>query len=309
MSFNFENAMTKVSQTVGHANLTLGEKAPTIMFGAGIVGMVATAVLASRATLKIESVVDEMTELENKAKMVRSMETDRYTEEDYNKDLLTIRVQQAVKIGTLYLPAILVGGISIVLLTKSHRMLTERNAALMAAYATLDQGFKAYRRRVEEAYGPEKDREFLHGVETEIVEHENKKGEVKQVEVTRAGGTSPYGRIYDRSNQTFVYGSPEMNLAQLRMYQTALNHKLQQQGHLYLNEVYDQLGFDRTNEGGVVGWVLGSETGDSYVDFGIWEDDQMERTMDFMTGREDCIFLDFNVDGLMWDQVSALRKK
>ena len=55
------------------------------------------------------------------------------------------------------------GGLSIAALTRSHNILTKRNAALTAAYGALEKGFSEYRARVVEKYGEEEDRDFRYG--------------------------------------------------------------------------------------------------------------------------------------------------
>ena len=84
--------------------------------------------------------------------------------------------------------------------------------------------------------------------------------------------------------------------------QNFLNEKLQTQGYLFLNDVYEMLGFDKVNYGQVVGWIFDQDhpIGDNYVDFGIWDiHDQQKRR--FVNGHERSIILDFNVDGPILD--------
>ncbi len=78
-------------------------------------------------------------------------------------------------------------------------------------------------------------------------------------------------------------------------------------GYIFLNEIYEDLGFESTETGNVVGWLLGN--GDSHVDFGIFRGDQ---TIDFVNGREATILLDFNVDGSILsliDQIDQSKKR
>ena len=88
----------------------------------------------------------------------------------------------------------------------------------------------------------------------------------------------------------------------LRRQQEFANEMLRSKGHLFLNEVYDILGFPRTKAGQVVGWIYDEKNpvGDNYVDFGIY-DITDERKRDFINGYERSILLDFNVDGNIWD--------
>jgi hypothetical protein len=51
-----------------------------------------------------------------------------------------------------------------------------------------------------------------------------------------------------------------------------------------------------------VGWRYKKGSGDDYIDFGIW-DGERDAVKDFFNGREGAIGLDFNVDGVIWDQI------
>ena len=81
------------------------------------------------------------------------------------------------------------------------------------------------------------------------------------------------------------------------------NDKLRSQGYLFLNDVYEMLGFPLVPEGQVVGWVL-DESNASYsenvIDFGIWDMHSVENVA-FINGEEKAVVLDFNVDGVIYD--------
>lgn len=82
------------------------------------------------------------------------------------------------------------------------------------------------------------------------------------------------------------------------------NDLLKMKGHLFLNEVYDILGFPRTKAGAVVGWVYNEENpiGDNFVDFGLFDTND-ERNSDFINGYRNTAILDFNVDGYILDYI------
>ena len=97
---------------------------------------------------------------------------------------------------------------------------------------------------------------------------------------------SQYARVFDESHPNWSK-SPEQNRLFLKTTQNLLNDKLVSQGHLFLNEAYNCLGFDCSEEGAVVGWIWNDGAG--YVDFNI----------DFVNDYESSIILDFNVDGII----------
>jgi hypothetical protein len=77
---------------------------------------------------------------------------------------------------------------------------------------------------------------------------------------------------------------------------------LQSRGYLFLNEVLDALDINITQAGQQVGWIRNGD-GDNYVDFGIFDDEMKPEHYDFFTGRENAVWLDFNVDGLILNKI------
>lgn len=296
---NIKKITNKVSATAGLKMLKVQKHSPTIMFGAGVVGVVATVVLASRATLKLDELNQEMAENVAKTDLARVESPEQYSQDDYQKDRAIIGVKHAVNIAKLYGPAIIVGATSIALLTGAHVTLNKRNASLTAAYVAVDKAFKQFENRVKEKYGEDELKELKYGVETREVYSETKEGEPVVETVKFAGADKHmYARFFDHTNPNWN-PTPEYNLFFLRAQQNYANDRLRAKGFLTLNDVYDALGLDRSKEGMIVGWKLNGK-GDDYVDFGIWADKDMERFHDFMTGREDSLLLDFNVDGTIY---------
>ena len=185
-----------------------------------------------------------------------------------------------------------------------------RMLSLSAAYATLAVGYKAYQDRVAAKYGEEAEKEIRYNINTVTTEETviGKKGKettvVTETKVMDAQGMhSPYAKIFDESNINFERDS-EMNVNFLTAQQRFANDKLHARGHLFLNEVYDMLGFPRTKAGQVVGWIWDKKNeglGDNYIDFGIFNFDN-PRAADFVNGYEKSVILDFNVDGNIWDR-------
>ncbi len=286
-----------ITRKIARSALVAQAHSPGVLFGAGVVGMVGSTVLACRATLKMEEVLDES---KNKLDLARTLEHDQYSEKDRSRDISLIQFQTGVKIVKLYSPAIIIGGISIAALTSSHNILNRRNVALTAAYGALEKGFNEYRARVVDKYGEEEDQHLRYGTETvEIVDEKGKKKEVTRV---ASGDPSVYARFFDEGSSSWNK-EPEYNLIFLKCQQNYANDLLRSRGHIFLNEVYDMLGIPRSKAGQVVGWLL-SKNGetDNFINFGVF-DGRTEVARDFVNGREGAILLDFNVDGVMYDKI------
>lgn len=315
-----------LSRSFGRAGLQLKKHSPEIMIVAGVVGVVGSAIMACKATTKIDEIkseikenIDAVHEATEKGAILdtNTGELIPYTEEDSKKDLAIYYVQGGVKFIKLYGPSVLLGALSITSILASHRILCKRNAAIAAAYATIDKGFKEYRGRVVERFGQELDRELKYNIkakEVEVVEVDengnpvvDENGEVKTskktVNTANILHSSDYARFFDEYC-TGWQKSPEFNLMFLRQQQSYANDKLKSQGYLFLNDVYEMLGIPKTAMGQVAGWVY-DESGkysDNFVDFGIY-DLHNEQARDFVNGREKSILLDFNIDGNILDLI------
>lgn len=282
---------------------------PEILAGVGVVGVVASTVLACKATMKVNDILTDAKEQIDKVNSVKNNPAyaDRYSEEDAKKDLSVVYVQKGVEIVKVYLPAFALGTVSIGCLLSSNNILRKRNAALGAAYATLDKSYKAYRNRVVERFGSEVEKEIRYNIRAEEIEHTTIDEEGNEVVVKEEVKTmdpnlySDYAKFFDESNVNWNR-NPEYNLMFLKSQQQYANDLLKSRGRLFLNEVYDMLGMERTKAGQVVGWVYDEENpiGDNFVDFGIY-DMSKERVRAFVNGYEPNILLDFNVDGNVWD--------
>jgi Family of unknown function (DUF6353) len=287
-----------VSQRLARTTLLAQKSSPEILLAAGIVGMVGSTVLACRATLKMDTVLDDTKE---KLTTAKTLEHPDYSERDRQRDVSLIYYQTGIKIVRLYTPAIVLGGLSIYALTTSHSIMTKRTVALTAAYGALEKGFNEYRDRVIEKYGEEEDRNLRYGSQQiEIVDP--KSGKKKSV--TRVGKDEPsiYARFFDVSSSSWNR-EPEYNMMFLQCQQNYANDKLHARGHVFLNEVYDMLGLERSKAGAVVGWIL-SKNGetDNYIDFGVFNG-KTQAARDFVNGFEGSILLDFNVDGVIYDKI------
>ena len=305
--------MTKASRLVGKAGLQIKKHSPEILMVAGCVGTVVSTVLACKATTKASAIIEEKNKnIETIHTCLESGESIGYTEEDSKKDLTIIYAQTGVKLAKLYAPAIAVGAVSIASIVTGHKILKARNVALAAAYAVVDKGFKDYRKRVVERFGEQLDKELRYNIKAKEIEEVvvdkdgNETVEKKIVNVAELSGPegiSDYAKFFDESCPDWQK-DPNFNLMFLRRQQDWANEKLKHQGYLFLNDVYETLGIQKTPAGQVVGWIYNEKNpiGDNYVDFCIY-DVNNERKRAFVNGFERSILLDFNVDGVIYDMI------
>lgn len=294
---NLKTIANVLTSKVGPQLLTVQKHAPILLFGAGVVGVVGATVLACRATLKMNDVVEDA---KSGLNIARTLDSKKYSEEDRQRDIVYIYTHASVDVARLYAPAILIGAVSIAALSGSHFILTRRNVALTAAYAALDRGFREYRQRVVNELGIDKDREFRYDMEDRTIIEESSEGpQSKTIKQIGANAVSVYARFFDENSSRWSK-TPSYNQLFLQCQQNYANDLLKSRGHVFLNEVYDMLGIPRSKEGAVVGWVFGH--GDDSVDFGVFDGDR-HSGMRFVMGHEPSVLLDFNVAGIIYDKI------
>lgn len=299
--------ITKVTSAVNTATIKVKKHSPEILIVAGVVGTVASAVMACKGTTKLSTVLEEHKKDVNAVHECSENEEIKadYSQEDAKKDLTIIYAQTGVKLVKLYAPAIALGALSITSIVASNNILRKRNVALAAAYATVDKSFKEYRNRVVERFGEQVDKELKYDIKAKKFEETVKDpetGKEKKVKstVNVANADSGYARFFDETCKGYEKDT-QYNLLMLRGQQQYANDLLHARGYVFLNDVYDMLGIDRTKEGQIVGWVYNknNEVGDNFVDFGILETNRETEDGSY----EPAILLDFNVDGNILDLI------
>lgn len=310
---NKTEIMANLTRTFNRTGLKIKKYSPEILMVTGTVGVVVSGVMACRATLKINEILNDTKDTIDKIHEV-SEDPDmkeKYSEEDSKKDLAIVYTQTAWKLIKLYGPSVGLGVASIGCMIGSNRILNKRNVALAAAYKAVDTSFKEYRGRVVERFGKELDKELRYNIKAQEIEEvsvdENGNEVVKKTTVdvmeNDPNRYSQYAIVFDDGNDGWD-PDPERTKFFLIQQQNWANERLKSQGHLFLNEVYDMLGVKRTKAGAQVGWVYDekNQNGDNYVDFGIF-DIYSPKARDFVNGLEKVIVLDFNVDGCILDMI------
>ena len=297
--------MNSLTRGVNRVGLKLKKHSPEIMVVAGVVGMVTSTVMACKATTKANDILKEAKQEIERVHAVIDRDAatkQKYSEEDGKKALAIVYLHTGAELAKTYGPSIAVGALSIASIFTSNHILRKRNIALASAYMIVDSSFKDYRKRVIERFGKELDHELRYNVsskkveETTVDENGREQKTEKLVQVANPlFDSSSYARLYDVGNTGFTK-DPDLNRMYLKNTQRFFNEKLDVIGHVFLNEVYDALGYPRTTSGQIVGWVKDNPKGDGYIDFDIFN---MNTNADFLEGRERACWLDFNVDGVI----------
>lgn len=303
---NKTEIMKSVNGVASKTVMKLKKHSPEILVMAGIAGTVVSAVLACKATTKVAEILDETKgtlDTIHEGMETGAINGQEYTTEDGKKDTVVVYAQTGMKLAKLYAPAIILGTLSITSILASNNILRKRNVALGAAYAAIDKSFKEYRGRVIERFGEQVDTELKYGIKAkkfEEIEVDPETGKEKKVKktvmVTDPNLQSDYAVYFDSKSRNYET-NPDYNRMFLKAQQAFANDKLQTRGHLFLNEVLDDLDLPRTPAGQIVGWT--KDGPDGYVNFRIVE---VERETE--DGRhEPALLLDFNVEGNIWEKM------
>jgi len=299
----------------GQIGFTLKKYSPEILIGVGITGIVGSSVLACKATLKCEELLDEHdTKMAKVKECMELAEQNKlsYTEEDIKKDILVIKTQTVVNFIKLYGPAFTLMIFSIFCILGAHRIIRKRNIALIAAYKMVEETFNDYRKRVVAELGEAKDAHFRYGTdiveETETIVDENGKKKKVKKEIEKIGDInfSGFSRIFGKDSPDQHGGwigstqwcpVHDYNLMFLDSKCAYFNSQLAIKGFVTINDIYDELGFPRTESGMICGWRYRKDRGNNYISFkpkgidGNWA-----------FGKDgDSIILDFNIDGVIFD--------
>ena len=313
------NIKNNISKTFNKAMFLTKKHSPEILMITGVVGIITSGVMACKATLKVNDILEEAKSDIEKVHTVLNDERvteEKYSEMDSKKDLAAIYVQTGLKLAKVYGPSLIIGTLSITSMFASNNILRKRNVALAAAYAVVDKSFEEYRGRVIDRFGEEVDRQIKYNLKTmkvdEVITDENGKEKKvkKKIEVGGPDMYSPYAIIFDETNPYWEKDA-ELNKFFLQSRQAQANDKLRANGYLFLNDVYEMLGHEKTKAGQVVGWVYDPDSGegDNYVDFGLYDiytkpKYEAEAKAAFINGYERSVIIDFNVDGNIWEKMA-----
>ena len=156
---NKTEIVKSVSGAMNKTMMKVRKHSPEILVVAGIAGTVVSAIIACKATTKVNKIVEDtkndIDKVHTATKTGVTEAGESYSAEDSKKDLTIIYVQTGIKFAKLYAPAVILGTLSITSILASNNILRKRNVALGAAYAAIDKSFKEYRSRVVGAVTPQ----------------------------------------------------------------------------------------------------------------------------------------------------------
>lgn len=198
------------------SKLFVKRNASTILTSVGGVGVVATSVLAVKATPKAMVLLEQ-------------------AREEKGEELTKLEVVQAA--GLVYIPAVLVGVSTIACIFGANVLNKRQQAALTSAYALLDSSYKEYKNKVKDIYGEEGEKEIREKIAEDHYEEMPDEDDGKQL-------------FYDEYSQRFFKATNETVLRA----EYLVNKEVTTNYYATINELYGYLGLEKTDGGDAIGW-------------------------------------------------------
>lgn len=207
-----------MNKLLRQSQLFLKKNGSTILTCLGGVGVVATAVMAAKAT----------------PKALKQLEL---AQEEKGEELTTFEIVKTA--GPVYIPTFVTGVSTLACIFGANVLNKRQQAAMMSAYALLDSSYKDYKKKVTELYGEEADKRVVEDIARDKYE---------ESEVTLTDDNNQL--FYDKYSERYF----ESTLEKVVEAEYKLNRMLAQGFGAYLNEYYDLLGLDDVDYGDHLGW-------------------------------------------------------
>ena len=201
--------------------------ASTVLTCLGGVGLIATTVLAIKATPKALQLLEEE-EKEKKGEDLTTWETVKTT-------------------GITYLPTVITGTATLACIFGANALNKRQQASLMSAYALLDSSYKKYRRKVVELYGEETHKEIVDAIAVEEAKEAYMHASNLGVDCTQflEEDYSEPVLFYDEYGKRYF----EAQIEQVILAEYHYNRNYTMRGFALLNEFYEFLGLEQTDYG------------------------------------------------------------
>jgi hypothetical protein len=237
--------MLDVGKAVSSARALVVKNEPIILLGMGLSGFVGTVVLAVRATPKAEILLNEEKVYQLELANAQLDDDDNFITANnmtYNKLDIFKRV------APVYIPTLVLGGVSIACILGSYHVGTKRTAALGAAYSIAEKTLSEYQNKVIETIGSQKETDIRDAIAKDHVDKDIADKPVSNILTTRDGNTL----CFDDRNGRWFYS----DIAKLKAAQNQFNHDLLcGYSNGSLNDFYMMIGLDPTGDGDNLGWA------------------------------------------------------
>lgn len=332
----------KVVATLSNLKFKAVAHKPEITLAIGLaatVGAVVTAAVAAtkssntinEAKMDIEDIdsdgVTEFLEYQNARREQMGLEPVDITNADPEVEKKKIKrkcTKSVVKYWILPSGLLIVSGICQISTyrTLNSRLITASMAAIAAEAGRreIESAFAKYRGNVAEKFGEEVEEglfeEIMPKKTVTVQETDPETGEVIErekevIDDSKLPIYSIYSKVY--TNRSY---QPGLDVETVRNVQNWANDRLITRGYVFLNEVYEALGFEPDGDFVGIGWksreFTKDKSEDGYIDFHLFGNDLSRFNKDVIRWRNadpsiTNVRLDFNVDGPIYKDVNAIN--
>ena len=215
--------LSRVQKGVKNLGGVISRNSPAILTGFGCAGVLTTAILTGRATLR----ASEILKMEAPDEQLPATEIVKLT-------------------WKVFIPPVLVGASSIACIIGANTINTHRNAALAALYSLSETAFREYKEKVVEEIGRNKELKVRDSIAQDRVTT-NPVGD-RTIIFTGNGEVLCYDALCDR----YFKSSAE----KIRQQVLELNEDLRNEMWLDLNDLYYAIGLPSTKLGNQVGFDI-----------------------------------------------------
>lgn len=206
-----------MNKLVHRTKLFCNRNASTILTCIGGAGVVVTSVMAVQATPKALRLLEE-------------------AKKEKGEELTTI---ETVKVAWKpYIPPVLVGASTIACIFGANMLNKRKQAALMSAYALLDNSYKEYKNKVQELYGED----ASNHIQEELAKDKYDDADIALSEDKQLFFDEFSGRYFESTTADVIKAEYE------------LNKHISEWGSAYLNDYYELLDIPVTDYGDHLGW-------------------------------------------------------
>lgn len=206
----------------------MADNSRTILTGIAVAGTVATAILASKATLTAQEII-------------------AYESEEAEIRDEPLPLSPKVKFSHIwrcYIPTVIVGGITIGAIIGADRIANRRMAAIAAAYSLSERAYTEYKDKVIEKFGQNKESQ----IQDEVAEERVRKTPYSNEKVIIA--EDPQQLFLDAYSGRYFMSSMDV----LRRAENSINHHLIHFQYASLSDFYEKIGLAATLLSEEVGW-------------------------------------------------------
>lgn len=218
-----------LSAVYNRASKLMTDNSPAILTGVGVVGTLATAFLAGKASWRASEIIADETAA---AQVSTGDLTYEYTAK-----------AKAKMVWKLYIPSLATAAVTCTSIVCANRIGAKRTAAMAAAFAVTERAYDEYATKVKEQIGKAKEQK----VRDEVAQDRVKRDEVGKDLVVMGDGNV---LCHDAYSGRFF----SSNMEAIRKAENDVNKRIHANDAATLTDFYNAVGLEPTSQSDEIGW-------------------------------------------------------